>query len=148
MENILIRKADKKDLDEVFRLINILENKTFDRKKFEDCFLDVLNNKNIQCFVASIEDKIIGFSSVSIFNQLHHCGKVAEILELVVDENYRNKNIGKSFIDFIKKFAEENKSTTIDVASNKTRINAHRFYEREGFKSSHFKFTLDLDAKQ
>jgi (aminoalkyl)phosphonate N-acetyltransferase len=140
-----IRSADKNDLDEIYNLICILENKIFDKDSFAEVYFNALMSKVIFCFVAEIEKKVIGFTSVSILNLLHHSGKVLEIQELVVDQKYRSMGIGKIFIDFIKRFAVKNKCLTIDVTSNKKRLDAHRFYENLGFQNSHFKFTLDLN---
>jgi (aminoalkyl)phosphonate N-acetyltransferase len=140
-----IRSADKNDLDEIYNLICVLENKTFDKNSFTEVYFNALQGKVVFCFVAEIENKVVGFTSVSILDLLHHSGKVLEIQELVVDENHRSRGIGKDLIDFIIKFAIKNKCLTIDVTSNKKRLAAHRFYENLGFKSSHFKFTLDLN---
>ena len=64
---------------------------------------------------------------------------VAEIQEMFVKEEYRSKEIGKALVEALVFFAKSKSALQIEVTSNNVRENAHRFYQKEGFKKSHVK---------
>lgn len=91
-----------------------------------------------------IDEIIVGFVSVHIQYLLHHAGKVAEIQDLFIKTTYRNTGIGKELVQEAEKWSLENGARDIEVSSNRRREQAHRFYEREKYLKSHFKFTKQL----
>lgn len=144
MNNVIIRDALKTDLNEIYKLINILEENVFDKKKFSQVFNDTLKNRKIFFKVAIIDNKIAGFISLSIQAVLHHAGYIAEIHELVIVPELRCMNIGKSLLDEVEKIALSNNCELIELASNKNRVRAHKFYENNGYINSHYKLTKKL----
>ncbi len=71
-------------------------------------------------------------------------GVVREVVELCVDEKARNQGIGHLMIEYAKHLAKVKDAEILELTTNQKRKAAHRFYEREGFKNTHFKYTLDL----
>ena len=59
-------------------------------------------------------------------------------------QEHRNLNIGKILVQESEKWAKEQGANDIEVSSNQRRLQAHRFYERENYIKSHFKFTKQL----
>ena len=94
--------------------------------------------------LAEIDSIPVGYIALRIETQLHHAGKVAEILELYVMPDYRNKKIGARLIEEAVKIARLNNCKIIEVATNKLRTDALKFYEREGFIPTHFKSIKNL----
>lgn len=103
-----IRKIEPKDLDFIYNSICKLENDTFDFNQFQNFFLENINNPNFHYFLAENNLEKIGFISFHIQNLLHHCGKVGEIQEFFVDNEYRKKGIGKLLMNQIFIVANEN----------------------------------------
>lgn len=144
-----IRKARIRDLEPIYGFICQLEKVIFNKNSFRRIFLKNLSAGNIFYYIAentgkSSEKKIAGFISIYIQSELHHCAKVAEIMELFVDEKFRGREIGTALLDAALKTAGINNCDIIEVAANTKRKEAHRFYKKKNFKRTHFKFTMKL----
>jgi PhnO protein len=141
---MVIRKATITDLNDVYRLICELEETVLDKQNFEKVYIKNITDENIYYLVTLIENKIIAFVSIHIQYLLHHAGKVAEVQDLFVVQEHRNLNIGKILVQESEKWAKEQGANDIEVSSNQRRLQAHKFYERENYIKSHFKFTKQL----
>ena len=133
-----IRYAAAGDVKTAFELIKLLGSDEFSFEEFEVCFEYNLREN----FVLLYEDsEVLGLGVLTVIYPLHHSKKIAEILELVTAENARGKGVGKKLFDAMTELAWQNKCGGIEVASNKIREDAHRFYLREGFNDTHCKLT-------
>jgi GNAT superfamily N-acetyltransferase len=65
------------------------------------------------------------------------------VLGLIVDKEYRGKGIGKQLLDGAARWATEHGYNKLRVRSNLIREDAHRFYEREGFRRVKTQVVLD-----
>ena len=77
----------------------------------------------------------------AVLGWIHVCGirffqssPFAEIGGLVVDEATRGRGVGKLLVEAAVSWAAEQGYGKIRVRSNVIREDAHRFYEREGFR--------------
>lgn len=132
------------DIDSVYDLICDLEKNTFEKVKFKSLFDQNVANPDLIYLVARFENKIIGFIGVHIQGLLHHCSRVAEIQELVINVDYRGKNVGQELIRAAEKICSEQGIVEIEVTSNKKNERAHQFYMNNNYSASHFKFTRKL----
>ena len=93
---------------------------------------EILQSKNDSIFVATAEDKIIGF--INAFKTVRIETPVfIEIAALVVDEKNRKQHIGENLIAAAVKWADGLGIHKIVVRCNVLRKETHRFYERLGF---------------
>ncbi len=138
----IIRKAVFDDLNAVHQLINELEDRIFDLEKFKLVYFKNCTHADFHYYVAEAKSKVVGFISINFQYPLHHCNRIAEIQELIVNKEHRNLKIGSALIDGAKKIAQENNCDTLELTSRFKRLDAHRFYEREGFQKTHFKFLM------
>ncbi|WP_419766836.1 GNAT family N-acetyltransferase [Arcobacter sp.] len=141
--NIRLAKID--DLKDIYDLICDMESTQLDYKKFEQIFIRYLENENFYSIVAEEDDLTIACLNLRIEYQLHHVEKIAEIMELAVKKGYRSKGVGKELLDKARKISKDNNCLQMEVCCNQIREKAHMFYQREGMKNSHFKFTIDLN---
>ncbi len=148
MEGLQIRKITTGDIDNIYQAICKLEKIEYPRKKFEKAFFPNLMDENIYYLVAEKEGVFAGFISLHIQTLIHHCGKVAEVQELFVDDTYRGQGIGADLLHEIEKIAQEKECELIEVASNSARSRAAEFYVKEGYSKSHVKFTKILKRPQ
>ena len=139
---INIRKIERQDLDFVYQSICELENEVFDFEVFSEIFNSNISKPNNVCLIAEDENESLGFITFHIQNLLHHCGLVGEIQEFFIDKNHRGKGVGRKLIDEILKYAQENNLKSIEVTTNKKRIENVTIYENLGFTLSHNKFTI------
>ena len=138
----MIRVANKDDLEAVYRLMRQLSDHDFTREQFAACYR---HNLKGNCIVVYEEDgDVYGCGVLSIHYPMHFSRKNAEIVNLIVEANVRNRGIGKMILNELERIATENECARIEVASNKRRTDAHRFYIREGFADTHIKMTKEI----
>ncbi|MDR3214921.1 MAG: GNAT family N-acetyltransferase [Bacilli bacterium] len=143
---MIIREANIDDLAVIYQFFIVLEGTELDYHRFKEVFQKNLNDDQIYYVIAESDNIIVGFGSVHLHLLLHHIGMVAEIEELFVKEEYRLLNIGQALINELVNIAMKEDCELIELASNKLRTKAHGFYEKCGFKATHFKFTMPLKA--
>ncbi|MHC0439283.1 GNAT family N-acetyltransferase [Flavobacterium sp. 3-210] len=142
MLKIQIRKVEKKDLDFVYKSICELENEILDFEVFETIFNENISNPKNLYLTAENEIEELGFISFHTQNLLHHCGLVGEIQEFFIHQKYRGHGVGRLLMNEIFNFADENNLKSIEVTTNKKRIENVAIYENLGFTLSHNKFTI------
>lgn len=90
------------------------------------------------------EPYVRGMMNLRFEYQLHHAARIAEIMEFVVAPQCRNKGLGKLILNEACEIAKDHDCIQIEVACNQLRKDTHRFYEREGMKNYHYKFSRSL----
>jgi PhnO protein len=140
-----IRKVEEKDMLTVYEQICLLEDFTFNINEFEKIFIHNMNNENILYYLAEgLQGESIGFISCHMQQLLHHCGKVAEIQELFVKEEYRGQKIGTELVNFVAQELIALDCISFEVTAQNKRKSTHEFYTKMGFQQSHLKFTKTL----
>lgn len=140
--DIKIRKIQNQDLDFVYKAICELENEILDFEVFETIFNENISNPKNFYLIPENENEGLGFISFHTQNLLHHCGLVGEILEFFIHQKYRGQGVGRLLINEILNYAEENNLKSIEVTTNKKRVENVAIYENLGFTLSHNKFTI------
>ena len=86
----------------------------------------------------------------AVVGWIHVCGvqffqspPFAEVGGLVVDEASRGRGVGKLLVEAAARWAAEQGYGKLRVRSNVVREDAHRFYEREGFRQVKTQVVLD-----
>ncbi|QOG03423.1 GNAT family N-acetyltransferase [Flavobacterium sp. MDT1-60] len=137
-----IRKVNQQDLDFIYKSICELENEELHFELFRAIFNENMGNTNNLYLIAESENEGVGFISFHTQNLLHHCGRVGEIQEFFINEKHRGKGIGRQLIKKIMQYAEEYKLKSIEVTTNRRRVENVLIYENLGFTLSHNKFTI------
>jgi len=138
-----IRRIERDDFEFVYHSLCDLENEILDREALEKIFYENIENPSFSYLIAEIENEKTGFITFHTQNLLHHCGPVGEIQEFYITEHFRGKGVGRHLIRRIIAFAEEKKLKSIEVTTNKNRIENINIYENLGFNLTHNKFTID-----
>jgi len=144
MEQISIRPSKESDEASVYDLITLLMGFSLDRESFHDVFVQNLHDDTVLYYVAESEGCVVGFASLHIEPQLHHAGRVGEILELFVNESLRGRGIGTQLVSRLEQEAQKRCCVSIEVTTKKSRDEAQRFYEHMGFSRTHVNFTKNL----
>jgi PhnO protein len=137
-----IRKVENHDLDSVYKAICELENEILDFKMFETIFNENISNPKNLYLIAENENEGLGFISFHTQNLLHHCGLVGEIQEFFIHKKYRGQGVGRLLINEILNYSEQHNLKSIEVTTNKKRVENVAIYENLGFSLSHNKFTI------
>jgi GNAT superfamily N-acetyltransferase len=94
-------------------------------------------------FVAEEDGMVAGWLHVSGMLFLES-PPFAEVAGLVVDEARRGQGVGKRLVEAAARWAAAHGYRNLRVRSNVIREDAHRFYEREGFRRVKSQVVLDL----
>lgn len=142
-ELIQIRRAGKSDVRSVKALIDELEKWDSEMAIFSPIYEKYLKQPNTFMYlVIHPNDGVVAFISCKGQQLLHHLGWVYEIQELIVTVAHRGKGYGRLLVDKIREEVEMLGAKSLEVTSNKRRLEAHAFYEAIGFRNSHEKFTI------
>ena len=91
----------------------------------------LLQSQHHAVFVA-VDEKVIGWIGVS-YGVSVESPPLCEIHGLVIDEQYRNKGIGKLLIEKAKQWSRERGIGKLRLRCNVKRTATHKFYEHLGF---------------
>lgn len=144
MQNIDVRPARPEDGAVVYQLMCELNPKIPDREAFIRGYLANLAAPGLYYRLAVRGDEVLGFISLHMLFHLHHVRWIGEIQELVVLPQCRGDGTGKKLLQWAESQARHVNAELLELSSSKPRIDAHRFYLREGFQESHFRFTKPL----
>jgi GNAT superfamily N-acetyltransferase len=143
--NLVIRYCEPQDFTAICSLLKQLwPDVELDASALEIVYSQALSTYIQKLIVGVMNDRIVGFCSLSIKNNFWQAGKLGNVDELVVDKNYRGLGIGKKLMERISQIARENKCKRIELDSSFHRKEAHQFYERIGFKSRAYLYTKEL----
>jgi L-amino acid N-acyltransferase YncA len=143
-----IRKATKKDLDEITRLhmqlVEVLKRgkpnfyriNPQEKKIFKKSTIKKLKSKKSLVVVYEKENKIIAYAIANIKEQLSFCnGKMyGEGAEIVIDKRERKKGISLKVMNYIINFFRSKKINLFEVvidSKNKTSLDV---WSKRGFK--------------
>ena len=144
----MIRFANINDRSDIYRLICLLENTELNQERFDVILNTELNSDDFLILVYEEEDGICGVMEMRMTDQLHHAGRIAEIMSLYVESDRRSKSIGKQLFQEAVRYAEKAGCIQMELNSSTWRTDAHRFYEREGMNKDHFNFTMKLNGNR
>lgn len=141
---INIRPAVVSDSGFIRRCMEELKRAPFDPALFSETLEALTSTGSYFPFVFEFEGSPCGFLGMNIMHQLHHNGKVAEILELIVLPAYRKRKIGQQALEFARALARKENCLVLELATSQSRVDAQRFYLENGFQNSHYKLTMEL----
>ncbi|MEU1276700.1 GNAT family N-acetyltransferase [Streptomyces sp. NPDC005799] len=100
---------------------------------------------NQHLVVAVREGRVIGTLQLTIIPGLSRRGSVRSIIEAVrVHADERGSGLGTRLIEWAIEESRRQGCQLVQLTSDRTRPDAHRFYERLGFTASHVGFKLQL----
>ncbi|MCX7027832.1 MAG: GNAT family N-acetyltransferase [Spirochaetes bacterium] len=92
--------------------------------------------------VAVDEGKVVGWTSAAIVDHFY-LARYVEISGLIVDADSRNRGIGALLIAEVERWAAERNLGLVRLRANVVRVDAHRFYERQGFTRTKTQYTFE-----
>ncbi|WP_184541773.1 GNAT family N-acetyltransferase [Mucilaginibacter sp. FT3.2] len=96
----------------------------------------MLNQPNSHVLVYDLDERVAGFIAFDFLTQLVVKGDFARISCFAVDENVRGKGVGKALEEHFANLAIERECDRIEVHCHSRRVDAHRFYYRQGYHES------------
>lgn len=127
-----VRNAELVDSESIAELSNQLgyhsENSVIQKRLAE-----IIENEDNYVLVAVENEKIVGWIH-GFYSRRVESDSFVEIGGLVVDENCRNKGIGKILVEEIIKWSDLKECKKVRVRCNTIRKDTHIFYQKIGFE--------------
>jgi predicted N-acetyltransferase YhbS len=97
--------------------------------------------------VAEQDGRVIGCLSTSVMRVLHRPAPVGRISMMVVDEACRGRGIGARLVRAAEEALATQHCYMVEVTSRFSRTDAHRFYERLGYRQTSVRFSRTLHGE-
>lgn len=142
METVTIRDATLRDAEAIARLAAQLGYPSSGAEiaarmgKYE-------GNADERVVVAELSGQVVAWTSLGLADHFY-TPLYVEISGLIVDEQVRGKGIGALLIAEARRWADSKGVGLIRLRANVVRKDAHRFYEREGFRKAKEQFVFEM----
>jgi GNAT superfamily N-acetyltransferase len=95
--------------------------------------------------VAEIDGVIVGTLQLTVIPGLSQRGRTRGLVEAVrIASDRRGRGLGEELMRWVIGEAKRRGCSLVQLTSNASRADAHRFYERLGFTPSHVGFKLEI----
>lgn len=140
-----IRNTKLEDLDSVFALLNELYENKIEYSKFAQKYKESLKDSSFYGIVAVEENKVVAVCISRVVSRLAKKNDILFIDDLIVNQKCRNTGIGKKIIQTATDYAISKNCGALELTSMIENVNAHRFYENNGFEKRQYKFKKHLN---
>jgi len=147
----IIREATELDIPRILELYEELVTSTAPAEtghtpsldEYRRVFEQVCDMPGHELVVAEENGEVIGTMVLLVVPNLSHSGLPwATVENVVTDQRFQRRGIGKLMMEYAIKYAREAGCYKLQLSSSKTRHEAHRFYENLGFEASAHGFRL------
>jgi len=152
LPDIIFRIATHADVPSIVRLLADDELGSL-REKYENpiptsyysAFELIDKDPNHELIVAELDGEVIGTLHLMFLPSLSFQGGLrAQVESVRVDTQYQNQGIGSEMMKWAIQRAKDRNAHIVQLTTHKSRADAHRFYERLGFKGTHLGMKLSL----
>jgi len=145
MRGLNISSAKLEDFPAVFLLLKQLwPKRRLFKKRIQDLYIRRMKDNWDFLLVAKLGKKLLGFSAFTVDRNFAYAGRIAYIIELVVDEEWRGRGIGKALMKAVEKMARKLKCRAVELDSGFTRLRAHALYESMGYEKKCYFFVKKI----
>ena len=151
-EGVLFRLAGRADLPSIVRMLadddlgsqrERVENSL--PQSYFSAFEQIDKDPNHELIVAERNEEVIGTLHLMFLPSISFQGGLrAQIESVRVDKRFQNQGIGSEMMKWTMERARQRGAHVVQLTTHNSREDAHRFYEKLGFKGTHLgmKFSL------
>jgi ribosomal protein S18 acetylase RimI-like enzyme len=150
--DISFRQAETRDLPDIVRMLadDFLGSQ---RERYEDplpasylsAFHQIESDPNNELIVAETDGRVVGTMQITFTPSISFQGGMRATVESVrVDELFRGRGIGREMMLWAMTRARSRGCISMQLTTNISRTDAHRFYETLGFEKTHLGMKLRL----
>jgi len=152
VSELVFRRARREDLPSIVRMLAEDELGS-QRERFEDplpesyywAFEQIENDSNHELIAAEMDGAVVGTLHLMFIPSISYQGGLrAQVESVRVDGKYRGRGIGNEMMKWAVERARARGAHLVQLTTHRSREDAHRFYERLGFKGSHLGMKLNL----
>jgi GNAT superfamily N-acetyltransferase len=150
MNDLVIRRATASDVATIVAMIaddqlGATRESTDDLTPYLAAFEQIDTDPNQLLIVAERNDEVIGTLQLTIIPGLSRRGSTRGLIEAVrVAASARGAGLGSRLIQWAVEESRTRGCALVQLTSDKTRTDAHRFYTNLGFENTHEGFKLKL----
>ena len=150
--DIRFRLAKRADLPSIVRLLADDELGS-QREQYEDplpevyysAFEQIESDPNHELIVVERNGEVIGTLHLMLLPSISYQGGLrAQIESVRMDKQFQSRGIGSAMMQWSMQRAKQRGAHIVQLTTHKSREDAHRFYERLGFKGTHLGMKLNL----
>ncbi|WP_128983722.1 GNAT family N-acetyltransferase [Streptomyces roseicoloratus] len=150
MNDLEIRPARREDLSAIVAMLaddplGAQRESPDDLGPYTTAFDRLDGDPHQHVVVAVRADKVVGTLQLTVIPGLSRRATIRSIIEGVrIHADERGSGLGSRLIEWAVEKSREEGCRLVQLTSDVTRTDAHRFYERLGFQASHVGFKLSL----
>jgi GNAT superfamily N-acetyltransferase len=151
-QDIRFRLATRADLPSIVRMLSD-DDLGSQREHYETplpesyylAFEQIDRDPNHELIVAEQAGEVLGTLHLMFLPSLSFQGGLrAQVESARVDKRFQSQGIGGEMMKWALECARQRGAHVVQLTTHKTRLDAHRFYERLGFMGSHLGMKLSL----
>src|SRR6266498_4774822 len=151
-QEIIFRLATRADLPSIVRMLADDELGS-QRERVESplpesyysAFEQINSDPNHELIVAERSGEVIGTLHLMFLPSVSFQGGLrAQIESVRIDKRFQSQGIGSQMMKWAMERAKQRGAYVVQLTTHKSRVDAHRFYERLGFKGSHLGMKISL----
>lgn len=132
-----IRELSLRELLTAYEVVSQLRT-SLSYKEFEDLIYE-MRSMEYKMLGIMEHDKLVTYAGVAVSTNLYHKRHLF-VFDLVTDKMYIGKKYGTMMLEYLYDYAKMAMCENIVLSSGFQREDAHKFYEKNGFKKSSFVF--------
>ena len=149
---VVFRLAKRADLPAIVRMLAD-DDLGSQRERYEEplpesytaAFEQIERDVNHELIVAELNGAVIGTLHLMFLPSISFQGGLrAQVESVRVDRLYQGKEIGSDMMKWAIERAQGRGAHIVQLTTHQSRVDAHRFYERLGFKGTHLGMKLNL----
>jgi GNAT superfamily N-acetyltransferase len=150
MSDITMRRARRDDLPAIVGMLaddhlGAMRESPDDLSPYESAFAVIDNDPHQLLVICETDGHVTGTMQLTFIPGLSHKGTTRMLIEGVrIHRDARSSGLGTHMIQWAIEQAREHGCGMIQLTTDKTRKDAHRFYERLGFEQTHLGFKMKL----
>ncbi len=144
-----IRRAERADVAAIAALLRDdplgSTRETDSISVYEQAFDELDCDSNQLLCVVADQSQVIGTMQVTIISGLARAGARRGLIEAVrIASHRRSEGIGEAMFQWAINYCRERGCALVQLTTDKSRPDAHRFYDRIGFSPTHIGYKLEL----
>ncbi len=143
MQGVTVRRAHRHDLPRLIELISAgalgpSKEEPGDLGPYVEALSEIEATPGHDVLVAEVDGVVVGLCQLITFRHLQaRGGRCAELESVHVAQAFRSQGIGGLLVEAAAQRASALGCYRLQLATNKARTEAHRFYRSHGFEASH-----------
>ncbi|MBO8187272.1 GNAT family N-acetyltransferase [Streptomyces spirodelae] len=149
-EEFTVRRATAEDIPEIVAMLaddplGATRETPSDLAPYRAAFDRIDADPNQHLVIAELDGGTVGTLHLTVIPGLSRRGSARSLIEAVrIHADHRGSGMGTWLIEWAVAESRRLGCVLVQLTSDATRVDAHRFYERLGFQASHLGFKMPL----